>query len=256
MTGVLAESSNIGTVLVSETLTPKRLEEYFRKFGLGTKSGTGFPGESAGLLTKSEDWSGTQRATVAFGQGLSVTAIQAAGVFQTIANNGVRVEPRLIESTTDKDGTVKQTPASKGSRVVDEKVAKQVSEMLEGVVSPNGTAPQAQIAGYRVAGKTGTADRYDPTVGGYSGKTASFIGYAPADDPQIVVAVILQRPTNGYFGGSTAGPVFHDVMTYALQELKIPPTGTAAPQLVLDVEPSAAEADPTTLRNKPKGSGG
>ncbi|CCH69706.1 putative cell division protein FtsI/penicillin-binding protein [Phycicoccus elongatus Lp2] len=256
VTGVLAESSNIGTVLVSETLTPKRLEEYFRKFGLGTKSGTGFPGESAGLLTKSEDWSGTQRATVAFGQGLSVTAIQAAGVFQTIANNGVRVEPRLIESTTDKDGTVKQTPASKGSRVVDEKVAKQVSEMLEGVVSPNGTAPQAQIAGYRVAGKTGTADRYDPTVGGYSGKTASFIGYAPADDPQIVVAVILQRPTNGYFGGSTAGPVFHDVMTYALQELKIPPTGTAAPQLVLDVEPSAAEADPTTLRNKPKGSGG
>ena len=116
-------------------------------------------------------------------------------------------------------------------------------------VSPNGTAPQAQIAGYRVAGKTGTADRYDPTVGGYSGKTASFIGYAPADDPEIVVAVILQRPIKGYFGGLVAAPVFHDVMTYALQALKVPPTGTTAPALTLDVDPAAAEADPTVLRN-------
>lgn len=249
VTGVLAESSNIGTVLISETIPPKTLEEYFRKFGLGEKSGLGFPGESGGLLATSEDWSGTQRATVAFGQGLSVTAIQAAGVFQTIANGGVRVPPRLIASTSDAEGKVTPTPPSKGTRVVDESVAVDVSKMLEGVVSPNGTAPQAQIPGYRVAGKTGTADRYDPAVGGYSGKTASFIGYAPADDPEIVVAVIVQRPINGYFGGSTAGPVFHDVMTYALQELKVPPTGTEPPQLTLDLDPAVAEADPTTLRN-------
>ena len=95
--------------------------------------------------------------------------------------------------------------------------------MLEGVVGKEGTAPEAKIAGYRVAGKTGTADRYDARVGGYSGKTASFIGFAPADDPEIVVAVTLQRPIKGYFGGAVAGPVFHDVMTYALQELQIPP---------------------------------
>jgi len=256
VTGVLAESSNIGTVLVSETLEPAKLEEYFRKFGLGEKSGTGFPGESAGLLTPSKDWSGTQRATVAFGQGLSVTAIQAAGVFQTVANGGVRVPPRLVEATTDTKGRTTPTPASKGTRVVDASVAAQLSEMLEGVVSPNGTAPEAQIAGYRVAGKTGTADRYDPAVGAYSGKTASFIGYAPADDPQVVVAVILQRPIKGYFGGLVAAPVFRDVMTYALQDLKIPPTGTAAPNLVLDVDPGVAEADPTTQRNDPSRRGG
>ena len=249
VTGVLAESSNIGTVLISETIEPKTLEEYFRKFGLGEKSPIGFPGESGGILAKSEDWSGTQRATVAFGQGLSLTAIQAADVFQTIANDGVRIPPRLIASTTDADGKVTPTAASKGERVVDAKVAKDVSLMLEGVVSPNGTAPEAQIPGYRVAGKTGTADRYDPAVGGYSGKTASFIGYAPADDPEIVVAVILQRPIKGYFGGLVAAPVFHDVMTYALQALKVPPTGTTAPALTLDVDPAAAEADPTVLRN-------
>lgn len=256
VTGVLAESSNIGTVLVSETLEPKTLEDYFRKFGLGSTSGMDFPGESAGLLAPAKDWSGSQRATVAFGQGLSVTAVQAAGVFQTIANGGVRVPPRLIASTTDRSGKTTDTPMSKGSRVVDESVASDVSQMLEGVVSPNGTAPEAQIPGYRVAGKTGTADRYDPIVGAYSGKTASFIGYAPADDPEVVVAVILQRPIKGYFGGLVAAPVFKDVMTYALQELKIPPTGTQPPALVLDVDPAAAEADPTTLRNERSSKGG
>ncbi len=255
VSGVLAQSSNIGTILVSETMEPKTLETYFRKFGLGAASGLEFPGESPGLLAPAEKWSGTQRATVAFGQGLSLTAVQAAGVFQTIANGGVRLPPRLIASTKDASGVVTTTPASKGERVVDAAVAQQMSAMLEGVVSKNGTAPEAQIAGYRVAGKTGTADRYDANVGGYSGKTASFIGFAPADDPQIVVAVILQRPIRGYFGGLVAAPVFHDVMTYALQELKVPPTGTTAPTLTLEIDPTTAEADPTVLRNT-RGSNG
>lgn len=253
--GVLAQSSNIGTVLVSETIEPKTLENYFRKFGLGQKSPIGFPGESAGILAPAEKWSGSQKATVAFGQGLSVTAIQAAEVFQTVANGGVRMPPRLVDSTTDASGGTTKTPASKGVRVIDEAVAKDMSQMLEGVVSKNGTAPEAQIPGYRVAGKTGTADRYDPAVGGYSGKTASFIGYAPADDPEIVVAVIVQRPIKGYFGGLVAAPVFHDVMTYALQQFKVPPTGTTAPTLTLDLDPAVAEADPTVLRNT-RGSNG
>ncbi|HPB72909.1 MAG TPA: penicillin-binding transpeptidase domain-containing protein, partial [Phycicoccus sp.] len=255
VTGVLAQSSNIGTVLVSETLTSAQLEGYFRKFGLGAPSGVNFPGESAGLLTPSGQWSGTQRTTVAFGQGLSLTAIQAAEVFQTIANGGVRIPPTLVASVTNPDGSQTQAKTPQGVRVVDQAVATQLSAMLEGVVSEQGTAPQAQIAGYRVAGKTGTADRFDPAVGGYSGKTASFIGFAPADDPQVVVAVILQRPIKGYFGGLVAAPVFHDVMTYALQDLAIPPTGTPAPQLTLEVDPSTAAADPTTLRNT-RGSSG
>ena len=120
---------------------------------------------------------------------------------------------------------------------------------LSRVVGKEGTAPEAKIPGYRVAGKTGTADRYDARVGGYSGKTASFIGFAPADDPQIVVAVTLQRPIKGYFGGAVAGPVFRDVMTYALQELRIPPTGTKAPVVRVKADKPAAD-DPTVVRDK------
>ena len=221
--GVLAQSSNIGTILAGEKVKASTMYDYFTKFGLGQTSGMGFPGEGPGLLTNVKDWSGSQRYTVLFGQGLSVNALQAAGVFQTIANDGVRIPPRIVAATGDGKGGF--TPAAKPApvKVVSPETAKQVRDMLEGVVGKEGTAPEAKIAGYRVAGKTGTADRYDARVGGYSGKTASFIGFAPADDPEIVVAVTLQRPIKGYFGGAVAGPVFHDVMTYALQELQIPP---------------------------------
>jgi cell division protein FtsI (penicillin-binding protein 3) len=247
--GTLAESSNIGTVLVGETLKPSTLERYLRGFGLGSTSGTGYPGESAGLLPPSDTWSGTKQATVAFGQGLSVTAVQAASVFQTIANEGVRVQPRLVDSVTHGDGTVETMPASDGTRVVSEHTASDVSKMLEGVVGPDGTAKEAQIPGYRIAGKTGTADYYDDRLGKYSGVTASFIGYAPADDPRIVVAVVVQKPTNPFYGGPVAGPVFKDVTTYALQELKIPPTGSKVPELTLEVDPDQALEDPGLLRN-------
>ncbi len=253
--GTLAESSNIGTILVSETLKPKTLESYFHKFGLGAKSGAGFPGESAGLLPPSDTWSGTKKATVAFGQGISVTAVQAASVFQTIANDGVRVAPRLIESSTEADGTVVPAPKSPSTRVVSHQTAADVSKMLEGVVSPDGTAEEAQIPGYRVAGKTGTASYYDPKVGRYNGHTASFIGYAPADDPQIVVAVIIQDPTYPFFGGYVSGPVFKDVTTYALQALKIPPTGAKPPKVTQHLTPEEALSDPTVLRNGHKRSG-
>jgi cell division protein FtsI (penicillin-binding protein 3) len=251
--GALAQSSNLGAILMGETMRPTTLESYFRKFGLGSTSGIGFPGEAAGLLAPSQTWSGTQRDTVAFGQGLSVTAIQVASVFQTIANGGVRVPPRLVAGTEGTDGTYQAAPQTAGTRVVSTKVATELSRMLEGVVSTQGTAPQARIQGYRVAGKTGTADRFDPTVKRYRGKTASFIGYAPADNPQIVVAVILQRPIRGYYGGTVAAPVFHDVMTYALQALKVPPTGTTPQKVALHVSAAKAAADPHTLRD---GSGG
>jgi cell division protein FtsI (penicillin-binding protein 3) len=247
--GTLAESSNIGTVLVSETLKPSTLERYFRKFGLGSTTGMGYPGESAGLLPKSRTWSGTKQATVAFGQGISVTAVQAASVFQTIANGGVRVAPRLVESVTRSDGTVDTMPASASTRVVSERTASDLGKMLEGVVGPNGTAEEAQIPGYRIAGKTGTADYYDDRLRKYDGFTASFIGYAPADDPQIVVAVVVQKPRTSIYGGVVAAPVFKDVMTYALQELKIPPTGSKRPKLTIEVDPEQALADPALLRN-------
>ena len=240
--GVIAQSSNMGTMMVGEQVPPATLEKYFRAFGVGQKSGVSFPGETAGIFAKSKDWSGSQRYTVMFGQGLAVNAIQVAGVFQTIANGGLRVPPTLVASTAQADGTVALTPPTTPVQVISTPVATTLSQMLEFVVGDGGTAKQAAIPGYRVAGKTGTADRVG-TDGRYSGKTASFIGFAPADKPEFVVAVILQNPIRGYFGGSTAGPVFKDVMTFALQEFKIPPTGTPPPVMKLKVDDAPASAD-------------
>ncbi len=240
--GVIAQSSNIGTVMVGEKVPPATLEKYFRRFGVGQKSGTQFPGETAGIFARSKDWSGSQRYTVMYGQGLAVNAIQAAGVFQTIANGGVRVPPTLVAGTENADGTFAQTPGSTPVRVMSRSSATKLSQMLEFVVGDGGTAKQAEIPGYRVAGKTGTADRVGDN-GRYSGKTASFIGFAPADKPEFVVAVILQNPIRGYFGGVTAGPVFKDVMTYALQEFKILPTGTRPPVMKLKMDEAPASAD-------------
>ena len=232
--GVIAESSNIGTILVGEKVPPTRLEQYFRAFGIGSPTGVRFPGETPGIFAPRREWNDSQRYTVMYGQGLSVTAVQAAGVFQTIANKGVRIPPTLVAGTQTGEGTFTPSPAPTPVRVVSEQTAGTLSQMLEFVVGEEGTARQARVEGYRVAGKTGTADRVGDD-GRYSGKTASFIGYAPADDPRYVVAVVLQNPTKGYFGGATAGPVFKDVMTYALQRFGVAPTGTVPPVLRLRV---------------------
>jgi cell division protein FtsI (penicillin-binding protein 3) len=251
--GALAMSSNIGTMLATEKVAPQTMYDYFRKFGMGSKTAVGWPGESAGLLAKPADWSGSQRYTLLFGQGYSLNAIQAAGVYQTIANGGVRIPASLVEGTTDGDGKVTPAAQPQGVRVVSKDTATKVSQMLEEVVGPHGTGLKAKIDGYRVSGKTGTADRYDPTVGAYNGFTASFIGYAPADDPQYVVAVTLQRPVQGHFGGQLGAPVFKDVMTYALQKAQIPPTNSAAPVIPLNAADAAWDPnDPAVLNGEKK----
>jgi cell division protein FtsI (penicillin-binding protein 3) len=240
--GVIAQSSDIGTMTVGEKVPPATLEKYFRSFGIGQPTGINFPGETPGIFAKSQDWSGSQRYTVMYGQGLSVNAIQDAGVFQTVANGGLRVPPSLVASTTSADGTVTPASPTKPVRVISPSTAKTLSQMLEFVVSDNGTAVAATIPGYRVAGKTGTANRVDAD-GHYSGYTASFIGFAPADKPQFVVAVILQNPLIGIYGGAVAAPVFKDVMTYALQEFAVPPTGTPPPVMELTVGDPPATVD-------------
>ena len=234
--GVLATSSNVGTIMAGERVPAATMHDYLAKFGIGRPTGLNFPGESRGILVPAQDWSGTQRYTVLFGQGLSVNAVQAAGVYQTIANGGVRMPPRLVEGVQHADGTLATPPAAAGTRVVSAATAKTVITMLEGVVSKEGTAPEARIPGYRVAGKTGTAQRRDDTCKCYRGYTGSFIGLAPADAPQLVVAITLQRPVKGYYGGTVAAPVFRDIMTYALQELQIPPTGAAPPSIRLTTD--------------------
>ncbi len=238
LAGVLAQSSNVGTILAGERVPAATMHDYLTKFGIGVPTGLQYPGESRGILAPVDRWSGSQRYTVLFGQGVSVNAVQAAGVYQTIANGGVHIEPTLVESVTRADGTVVTAPAPQTSRVVSAKTASQVVSMLEGVVSKDGTAPEAQIPGYRVAGKTGTAQRVNEKGGGYvgGGFTGSFIGMAPADDPQIVVAVTLQKPVNGYYGGTVAAPVFKDVMSYALQDRQIAPTGSTAPRIELTTD--------------------
>jgi cell division protein FtsI (penicillin-binding protein 3) len=234
LTGVLAKSSNIGTVLAAEQLDPATLHGYFRKFGLGQPSGLRFPGESRGILAPVESWSASQRYTVTFGQGLAVNALQAASSFATIANRGVRVPPRLVAGWTDEDGRFRPAPAGRQTRVVSERTATQVAQMMEQVTARGGTAQVAAIPGYRVAGKTGTAQRADPSCGCYRGYTASFAGFAPADDPRLVVSVTLQEPVNGHTGGLLGGPVFRDVMSFALQHRAVPPTGRPPARLPID----------------------
>ncbi len=233
LTGVLAESSNIGAILASEKVGVPKLYSYLQAFGLGQQSGLDFPGESPGILPAPSAWSASQRYTIPFGQGVSVNALQVASVYATIANGGVRVTPSLVQSVITPDGTVEKAPAPKQTRVVSASTASQVERMLEAVTTDQGTAPEARIPGYRVAGKTGTADRSDPTCGCYRGYTASFVGFAPADNPQLVVLVVLNNPVKGHFGGAVAAPVFKDVMSFALESEKIPPTGTKAPTLQL-----------------------
>ncbi|WP_432486948.1 peptidoglycan D,D-transpeptidase FtsI family protein [Kineococcus sp. SYSU DK018] len=228
LAGILAESSNTGTILAGEELSAEVLYSYQRAFGLGETTGMNFPGETGGILAEPEDYSGTQRYTVMFGQGMSVNAVQAASVFATIANDGVRVQPSLVAGTSDPDGNYRAAEAPASTRVVSSTTATTLRDMMQAVVSEEGTAAAADIPGYLVAGKTGTAQRYDIDCGCYRGYTASFIGLAPADDPQLVVAVILQDPKTNYYGGSAAGPVFRDVMGYALQQRRIAPS-TAAP---------------------------
>ena len=224
--GILAVSSNTGTIQVGETMSHDTLHDYLTKFGIGSKTGSGLPGESAGLLRAVSDWSGTTAPTVAFGQGYSVTALQATSVFATIANNGVRVSPTVIAGTSDASGHFTPTANRSSVRVVSEDTAIKLRLMMESVVSAQGTAPSAAIPGYRVAGKTGTAMRYDQNTGRYSGYTASFIGFAPADAPRYVISVTLQDPKNGHYGGSLGGPVFKKVMTFVLQSEHVAPTGT------------------------------
>jgi cell division protein FtsI (penicillin-binding protein 3) len=225
-TGILALSSNTGAIQVEELMSHQTFYDYLTKFGVGSKTGSGLPGESRGILPKIADWSGTTAPTMAFGQGYSVTAMQATSIFATIANDGVRVSPTVIAGTSDASGNFTPASGRSSQRVISSETAAKVRLMMESVVSAGGTAPSAAIAGYRVAGKTATAQRIDDTCGCYRGYTASFIGFAPADKPAYVISVTIQDPKGMHWGGVLGGPVFKKVMSFVLQSRHIAPTGT------------------------------
>jgi cell division protein FtsI (penicillin-binding protein 3) len=239
--GILAVSSNTGSIKIGEMISNDKLYDYLTKFGIGTKTGSGLPGESRGILPKVADWSGTTAPTVAFGQGYSVTAMQATSVFATIANDGVRVSPTVIAGTSDSSGNYTPSATRENVRVISPETAAKMRLMMESVVSANGTAPSAAIPGYRVAGKTGTAQRIDDTCGCYRGYTASFIGFAPADKPAYVISVTIQDPKGMHWGGYLGGPVFKKVMSFVLQSKGIAPTGAVVDPVPLTEKALLAE---------------
>jgi cell division protein FtsI (penicillin-binding protein 3) len=223
---VIAESSNIGAVQVANRVGARDMFDYLWRFGLGHETGIGFPGEAAGLMLPLTQWTDTTLATSAYGQGLAATPLQMVSVYATIANDGRWVQPRLVQATVDEDGERHVRAPSPSRRVISAASADMVNRMLAYAVE-YGTGTNAQIAGYQVAGKTGTAriplkDRPGYLEGQY---VASFIGYLPAGDPQVVIAAILDRPAQGY-GGLAAAPLFQRVARTAITRLGIEPAAT------------------------------
>jgi cell division protein FtsI (penicillin-binding protein 3) len=233
LAGVLAHSSNVGMVQVAEHISPQVQYQYFRAFGIGAPSGLPLPNTSRGLLVPLSRYWGQQRYTLAFGQGVSVTAVQMASVYATIANGGVRVQPSIVAGTTSPDGQFVPARPPHSHRVLKPRTAANLVAILQQVPMLDATLaaqPWGEIPGYSVAAKTGTAQvgkcqcRYG----------SSYIGMAPASNPQVVVAVNVQNPRRGnYFGNAVAGPVFYHVMKFALQELKIPPDHAKRPNVRL-----------------------
>jgi cell division protein FtsI (penicillin-binding protein 3) len=225
--GIIAHSSNVGMSQVAAHITPQVQYDYLRAFGLGQPSGLGLPGETAGQLPPVSQWWPDTRYTLAFGQGVAATAIQMAEVYATIANNGVRVQPTLVEGTTDSAGTYTPAAPSPSRRVIQAKTAEELRQILEQVpgVNAQGGQPWGIFPGYAVAAKTGTSQESNGTCA-LCVYGSSYIGMAPGNNPQLVIAVNVQNPRQGgYFGIEVAGPVFYQVMKEALATLQIPPDG-------------------------------
>lgn len=231
--GVIAQSSNLGTIVASQQMSDQEMYESFRKFGFGQKSGVELPGESQGILSPGKDWSKANHATISFGQGISVTAVQMVRAVGAIANGGVMVDPTVVDGFVSADGKRSDAKEPASRRVVSKKAASMVTRMMEAVTAKDGTAPAAAIPGYRVAGKTGTAWRVNPHTGRYvrGQNTVSFIGFAPADKPRFVTYIVLDKPYSSAGGGSTAGPVVHDIMSMALERFGVVPTGSKKPKV-------------------------
>lgn len=236
LAGILAKSSNIGTVLAADAFTPVELVDYLKKFGLGARTNLGVRGESPGILTDGEAMTSQTKDRVAFGQSLSVTAVQITTALNTIANGGVRVSPSLIvgSAVTDEGVTVGTDVATR-TRVVSKRAATATRKMMEKVLHPeDGVAQRAQVPGYLVAGKTGTAQRVDPECQCYRGYSVSFGGFAPADDPRFTVYVVVHDPKVDGGGATITGPVFSRIMGFVLGRYAVEPTGGQASRLPVE----------------------
>ena len=226
-TDILATSSNIGTIMLGEQVGAARLDSYLRKFGFGTPTSLGFPDESGGLLLALKDWSGTSIGTIPIGQGVAITALQMLEAYNVIANGGVYVDPKLVEGTIDKNGQRHDSGASASHRVISQKTADEVRDMMVAVVQA-GTGKLAAIDGYTVGGKTGTARKPQPNGGytdgaGHYHYVATFAGFTPAEDPSLSAIVVLDEPSNDIYASDVSAPVFSRIVAYGLRRFSIPP---------------------------------
>jgi cell division protein FtsI (penicillin-binding protein 3) len=223
MRGVVSHSSNIGTVLLSRQMEKSQLRDYLTSFGLGEKTGIELPGESAGQLPAA-DMEDYTRDQIAFGQGLSVTAVQEAAAIASVVNGGVYHAPTVVKSATTADGTPVSLDRPESRRVISEESSAQVRDLMESVVTRTpGTQDALMLQHYSSGGKTGTAERYDPDCGCYRGYVTSFVGFAPLDNPKLMTYVVVDNPKRGESGTETAAPTYSDIMELALPRYGIVP---------------------------------
>jgi cell division protein FtsI (penicillin-binding protein 3) len=218
---ILAQSSNVGAIKIGALDGPERFNQWVHKYGFGSRTGVELPGEETGVALPLSEYSGSSMGNLPIGQGELVTPMQMVSAYSAIANGGILRRPHIIGAV---DGLPQPEPA--GRRVISAKTAAEIRTMLKGVLAPGGTASEVSIPGYELAGKTGTASKVDPATGEYSetAYVASFIGFAPAKDPKLLCAVVVDEPQNGsIYGGTVAAPAFGQIMSFALPYLRIPP---------------------------------
>jgi cell division protein FtsI (penicillin-binding protein 3) len=253
-TQILARSSNIGALKIGLELGEPALYATYRRFGFGEPTGLPLPGEAEGVLRpKGRPWFDTETASASFGQGISVTTLQLAMAMSAIANGGKLLEPILVRRTSDgRGGTVDESPVRVRREVIPAGVARTLGEMLTAVTEEGGTAVEASVPGFRVAGKTSTAQKVDPATGRYSTDkyTAVFVGFVPVEHPRLVVAVVLDEPMIGRYGGDLAGPVFRRVAEASLRYLGVTPSAGAAKLTTVH-----REGDPATSSAPPAPNG-
>ena len=242
-TGIFGKSSNVGTLMLAQRIGPQRYAEMLDKFGLGQRTGVGLPGESAGLVPPIDQWSGSSFANLPIGQGLSMTLLQMTGMYQAIANDGVRIPPRIIKSTIAADGTHKDEPRPEGVRVVSPQTAQTVRQMLRATLQRDptgvqqGTGSQGAVDGYQISGKTGTAQQINPGCGCYYDNVywITFAGMVPTDDPRYVIGIMADNPQRTADGqhGTTMAPLFHNIAAWLLQRENVPLSPDPGPPLTL-----------------------
>ena len=242
-TGVFGKSSNVGTLMLAQRVGPERYADMLDKFGLGQRTGVGLPGESAGLVPPIDQWSGSTFSNLPIGQGLSMTLLQMTGMYQAIANDGVRIPPRIIKATVAPDGTSTEEPRPEGVRVVSPQTAQTVRGMLRAVVQRDptgvqqGTGSLAAVDGYQISAKTGTAQKINPACGCYYSDVywITFAGMVTTDDPRYVIGIMADNPHRTAAGlpGTTMAPLFHNIASWLMQRENVPLSPDPGPPLTL-----------------------